>query len=90
VFGLIIAWALSACASGLKQRLEPETTHNSNYLSIHHMNDKEKAAVVYETRVQRKLCSVGAVCSKGGSSVALWSTVDAGKVETAPIMIGHA
>jgi hypothetical protein len=62
VFGLVIAWALSACASGIKQRLEPETTHNSNYFSIHHMNDTEKAAGVYGSRVQRVLCSVGEQC----------------------------
>jgi hypothetical protein len=28
VSGLIIAWVLSACASDVKQRLEPDTTHD--------------------------------------------------------------
>jgi hypothetical protein len=73
VFGLVIAWALTACASGMKQRLEPDSTGNSNYFSIHHLNDNEKAEGVYGARVQRVLCLVGAVCSVGASSVALWS-----------------
>jgi hypothetical protein len=73
VFGLVIAWALTACASGMKQRLEPDSTGNNDYFSIHHMNDNDKAAAMYGARVQRALCLAGAVCSVSASSVALWS-----------------
>jgi hypothetical protein len=81
VFGLVIAWALSACAAGMKQRLEPDAeSSNENYFRLNRNknndNDKDddgKEAGVYGAKVQRYLCLSGAVLSASASSIALWS-----------------
>lgn len=79
VFGLVIAWALSACAAGMKQRLKPDATNNDNYFSMNKNNsnknkkeDDGKEAGVYGAKVQRWLCLVGAVLSASSAPIALW------------------
>jgi hypothetical protein len=76
VFGLVIAWALSACAAGMKQRLDPDTTNNKNYFSIRtkkNENDDEPQVGVYGALLQRRLCLAGAVLSASAAPIAMWS-----------------
>jgi hypothetical protein len=72
VFGLVIAWALSACAAGMKQRLEPDTTNKKNYVSIKSKKNENETGL-YGARLQRRLCLTGAVLSASASPIALWS-----------------
>jgi hypothetical protein len=79
VFGLVIAWALSALYAGMKQRLEPDATNNDNYFSMNRNNNDDnkdadgREAGVYGASVQRYLCLVGAVLSASAAPIALWS-----------------
>jgi len=59
VFGGVIAWALTACATGMYQRLE-ETKDERD----------QKRAGIYGARVQQWLCGIGAVVSGAASVMA--------------------
>ena len=73
VFGLVIAWALTACAAGMNQRLQPGAGKSNDNYFINLSAGDEKEAGVYGARVQKLLCLVGACLSAAASPVALWS-----------------
>lgn len=75
VFGLVIAWALSACASGMTKRLDPSTTSNTNNFGYFNNpnSDDENQAGIYGARTQKWLCMAGACLSAAASPIALWT-----------------
>lgn len=67
VFGGVIAWALTACSTGMQRRLEQAVSLKNQRWT------KKKEVVTYGVRAQKWLCAVGAVISAGASLAAAFS-----------------
>lgn len=78
IYGLVICWALSACADGMSDRLEERDKllskpGNFGWLKKQPSDDAViKRKGFYGAAIQKKLCTLGAIIS---STAAVWITI---------------
>ena len=78
VYGVVICWALSACADGMSDRLDERDRLIANQGNIGWLKKQApsdrilKRKGIYGAAIQKKLCTIGAIIS---GAAAVWTTI---------------